>query len=56
MSKIPSKPLKRPKYSQNLKNDWNTPETYIMIEMVLKLKKWLKYPRNLKNDQNTFKT
>ena len=38
MTKIPHKPKKRPKYSQNLKIDQNTP----------KPKKWPKYLLNLK--------
>ena len=65
MTEIPPKPnnyqntpypKKLPKYSINLKNDWNTSKTYKKTEIPPKPKKITKIPWNLKNYRNTPKT
>ena len=40
MTEIPPKLVKLPKYPLNLKNDWNTPETYKMTMIPSKPLKW----------------
>ena len=62
MTKILIKPKNDQNTPLNLKNDWNTPETYKIIKISLNLKitkiphkpkKWLKYSRKVETYKMT---
>ena len=56
MTKILPKPVKWPKYPQNLKKTKVPPLNLKIERNTSKTQKWPKYPRNLKNDQNSIET